>query len=250
MAKKGKSNSSNPDKGGSHGHTTLFNHILDSEMPESELSDERLAKEAQVLLGGGTASTARTITYISYYILAYPLIRAKLQQELREVMAGYPRQVPCLTELEKLPYLQALIKEGLRHSYGVMHRLPRCSPDVPIQYKQWTIPVGVPVGMSSYLMHTDATVYEKPFEFKPERWLDAVHPNMNRNFVPFSRGSRNCLGMNLAQAEINLALAVLYRPGGPQFELFETDESDIIHVHDFMIPLPKLGSKGVRILVR
>lgn len=55
---------------------------------------------------------------------------------------------------------------------------------------------------------------------------------------------------SLAQAEINLALAVLYRPGGPQFELFETDESDIIHVHDFMIPLPKLGSKGVRILVR
>ncbi|KAI4267281.1 MAG: hypothetical protein L6R38_008318 [Xanthoria sp. 2 TBL-2021] len=114
MAKKGKSNSSNPDKGGSHGHTTLFNHILDSEMPESELSDERLAKEAQVLLGGGTASTARTITYISYYILAYPHIGAKLQQELREVMASYPRQVPCLTELERLPYLQALIKEGLR----------------------------------------------------------------------------------------------------------------------------------------
>lgn len=83
-------------------------------MPESELSDERLAKEAQVLLGGGTASTARTITYISYYILAYPHIGAKLQQELREVMASYPRQVPCLTELERLPYLQALIKEGLR----------------------------------------------------------------------------------------------------------------------------------------
>lgn len=30
-----------------------------------------------------------------------------------------------------------------RHSYGVMHRLPRCSPDVPIQYKQWKIPTGV-----------------------------------------------------------------------------------------------------------
>lgn len=98
-------------------------------------------------------------------------------------------------------------------SYGVMHRLPRCSPDVPIQYKQWTIPVGVrsllsfcwlrfsslleqvPVGMSAYLMHSDPTVYPKPFEFIPERWLGDVNPAMYRNFVPFCRGSRNCLGM-------------------------------------------------------
>ena len=53
----------------------------------------------------------------------------------------------------------------------------------------------VPVGMSGYLMHTDSTVYEKPFDFVPERWLGDINPKMNRNFVPFSRGSRNCLGM-------------------------------------------------------
>lgn len=249
-AKKQTANSKGAKHDNLEGHGSLFHHILNSDMPESELSDERLAKEAQVLLGGGTASTARTIGYISYYILARPTIRSKLQEELKDVMAAWPQHVPSLTELERLPYLQGLIKEGLRHSYGVMHRLPRCSPDVPIQYKQWSIPVGVPVGMSSYLMHTDPTVYERPFEFIPERWLGAVHPNMNRNFVPFSRGSRNCLGQNLAHAEINLALAVLHRPGGPQLELFETDESDIIHVHDYMIPLPKLSTKGVRVLVR
>ena len=55
---------------------------------------------------------------------------------------------------------------------------------------------------------------------------------------------------SLAQAEIALVLAVLFRPGGPQLELFETDESDIVHVHDFLVPLPKLNSKGMRILVR
>ena len=83
-------------------------------MPESELSDERLAKEAQVLMGAGTASTARTIGYICYYILAKPHIYSRLQGELKIVMAAYPQQVPSLAELEKLPYLQALIKEGLR----------------------------------------------------------------------------------------------------------------------------------------
>lgn len=84
-------------------------------MPQSELSDERLAKEAQVLLGGGTASTARTIGYITYYILARPRIRSKIQEELKDVMATWPQRVPSLAELEKLPFLQALIKEGLRY---------------------------------------------------------------------------------------------------------------------------------------
>lgn len=125
------------------GPITLFKHILNNDMPASELSEKRLAKEAQVLLGGGTASPARTIGYISYYILSRPEIRARLQRELQGAMAAYPADIPSLAALERLPYLQALIKEGLRHGYGVIHRLPRYSPDVPIQYKQWTIPRGV-----------------------------------------------------------------------------------------------------------
>lgn len=51
-------------------------------------------------------------------------------------------------------------------------------------------------------------------------------------------------------AEMSLILAVLYRPGGPEFELYETDESDVKHVHDFLIPLPKISTKGVRALIR
>lgn len=46
-----------------------------------------------------------------------------------------------------------------------------------------------------------------------------------------------------------LVLAVLFRPGGPQFNLFETDESDVIQVHDFLLPLPRLDSKGMRVTV-
>ena len=83
-------------------------------MPESERSDDRLAKEAQVLLGGGTASTARTLGFVSYYILANPDIRSKLKEELRGPMATYPEHVPSWADLERLPYLQALIKEALR----------------------------------------------------------------------------------------------------------------------------------------
>ncbi|KAH0529920.1 hypothetical protein TsFJ059_004613 [Trichoderma semiorbis] len=122
---------------------SIFRHIANSDMPEEERTEERLAKEAQVLLGGGTASTARTIGFASFYILSRPELRSKLEAELKGPMANWPEQVPTWAELEQLPLLQGIIKESLRLSYGVMHRLPRVFPDQAIQYKDFVIPPGV-----------------------------------------------------------------------------------------------------------
>ncbi|KAI0532735.1 cytochrome P450 [Xylaria digitata] len=230
---------------------SLFHHVANSDMPASEKSEERLAKEAQLLLGGGTVTSARTISCAAYYILTRPDVGKKLREELKKPMTEWPARVPTWAELERLPFLQAVIKESLRVDFGVMTRLPRISPDVPLQYKQYTIPAGVPVGMSSYFMHMDPDIFPNPSDFTPERWLGTtINPLMNRNFVPFSRGSRTCLGSNLALAEISLVLAVLFRPNGPKLELFETDESDVRVAHDFGVPLPKLDTKGVRAYVR
>ncbi|TGJ82761.1 hypothetical protein E0Z10_g6001 [Xylaria hypoxylon] len=220
------------------------------DMPASEKSEERLAKEAQLLLGGGTVTSARTISCAAYYILTRPDLVKNLGEELKKPMAEWPTRVPTWVELERLPLLQAVIKEALRVDFGVMTRLPRISPDVQLQYKQYTIPAGVPVGMSSYFMHTDPDIFPSPSDFIPERWLGTINPLMNRNFVPFSRGSRTCLGSNLALAEISLVLAVLFRPNGPKLELFETDETDVRVAHDFGVPLPKLDTKGVRAFIR
>lgn len=49
--------------------------------------------------------------------------------------------------------------------------------------------------MSAFMMHSDPEVYDQPLEFIPERWLGDINPLMKRNYVPFTRGSRNCLGM-------------------------------------------------------
>jgi hypothetical protein len=45
------------------------------------------------------------------------------------------------------------------------------------------------------------------------------------------------------------ALAALFRPNGPKLELFETDESDVTRAHDFIVSLPKVESKGIRVTV-
>lgn len=49
-----------------------------------------------------------------YHVLANENIHRKLQNELADIMADYPSQIPSFVQLEKLPYLTALIKEGLR----------------------------------------------------------------------------------------------------------------------------------------
>lgn len=49
--------------------------------------------------------------------------------------------------------------------------------------------------MSIYAMHNDAAVFPAPEKFKPERWIGNYDPQMDRNFVPFTKGSRSCLGI-------------------------------------------------------
>ena len=96
---------------------TLFRHIVNSEMPESELHEDRLTQEGQTIIGAGTISTARALDFMSYHIIANERIRTTLKEELVDIMAGYPDKVPTWAELEKLPYLTAIIKEGLRYVY-------------------------------------------------------------------------------------------------------------------------------------
>ena len=48
--------------------------------------------------------------------------------------------------------------------------------------------------MHTHFMHTDSEVYPDPHKFRPERWLGNIDPRMKRDFVPFTKGSRDCLG--------------------------------------------------------
>ena len=47
-----------------------------------------------------------------------------------------------------------------------------------------------------------------------------------------------------------MTLAVLFRPDGPKMDLYETDETDVIPVHDYFLAMPKLDTKGMRVMVK
>ncbi len=147
-------------------------------------------------------------------------------------------------------------------AYGVSHRLQRSFPDRAITYGKYVIPPNTPVSMTSVLIHENPEIYPEPRKFNPERWLlrspdndklssDAqLHMNTHllKYLVTFSRGTRACVGMNLAYAELYLTLANVFRKF--ELELYETTrERDIDVVHDFFNPSPRLDSVGLRVRV-
>ena len=174
-------------------------------------------------------------------------VLTKLKQELQDAMPD--GSLAPLQKLEQLPYLNAVINEGYRMSYGVTHRLQRVSPKDPLIYHDYTIPPGTPVGMTSIFMHENERLFPEPKTFRPERWLTPESSGrLEKYLVNFSRGTRGCLGQYLAQAEIYLGLAAVFRRF--DLELYETTRDDIDVAHDFFNPQPKSGSVGLRVIVR
>jgi len=96
-----------------------------------------------LILGAGIATTTRALNLVTYHAIANQHIEARFRKELAEVTKGYPKEMPKWSEVEKLPYVAACIKEGLRLSFGILRRLPKTSPDVELRYKGWTIPVNL-----------------------------------------------------------------------------------------------------------
>ena len=160
--------------------------------------------------------------------------------------------VPGLNALEKLPYLDAVIKEGLRLSYGVMHRLARSQPHSTIQSREWTIPPNTPVGMTSYFLHADASIFPEPRKWKPQRWMDLDHVGrdlLSHYLGNIGHGSRQCVDMRLAYTEIYLTVAYVVVRLGPQVQLYDTEyERDVEYLHDYFIPAPSFHSRGVRVV--
>ncbi|KAL9601579.1 MAG: hypothetical protein Q9219_002413 [cf. Caloplaca sp. 3 TL-2023] len=232
---------------------TLFAHLLNSGLPPHELTEARLHHEALAVVGAGIETTRWSITVAFYHILSNPSIHQRLSRELKTAIPD-PTSIPSWAELSRLPYLSACVEEALRLSYGVVQRSPRVSPHQPLQYKSYLIPPGTAVSNDTYHMHHNETVFPDSHTYDPSRWLNNPKgpdstKQLSRYMVTFGRGTRMCLGMQLAYAEIFISLATLMRRF--EWELADGVESgDVEFVRDFVTPAPRDGSRGVRVFVK
>jgi cytochrome P450 len=100
------------------------------------------------------------------------------------------------------------------------------------------------------MMHDNPTLFPSPRSFQPDRWLQPNSAQLRKYLVPFSKGSRQCLGMQLAYCELYLIVAALFAPRRFEWELFETTERDVAIEHDFFNAFHAMDSKGVRVVVK
>jgi cytochrome P450 len=135
----------------------------------------------------------------------------RLQQELQDNKAS---STPV--EIQALPYLTGVVKEGLRLSMANPSRLPHRVPAPGWNFKGTFFPAGTDVGVAAFELHMDATSFPDPELFRPERWLvedPAAKERMSKSFFAFGAGIRSCIAKNLAITELYMGTEKVVESG-------------------------------------
>ncbi|PHH91254.1 hypothetical protein CDD83_1171 [Cordyceps sp. RAO-2017] len=226
-------------------NSTMLQALGSAKIPAQEKTLARLQQEGMILLSGGTESPANALTVATFHLYEDRSILAKLRAELKSVMPTFGEAI-YLPTLEQLPYLSGVVSESLRLSYGLVTRSPRVATEEALFYKSYVIPPGTPISSSSYFVHMDSTIFPDPEQFNPDRWVLAAErgENLSRFITSFGRGSRACVGMNLAYAELFITIATLAYHF--DLELHETTQENIRVVRDRGLPFSKDGHWAIR----
>jgi len=161
----------------------------------------------------GADSTATAIRMVMYFIMTNPLVYNKLRAELDGAKLSWP--VNTDAEAKTLPYLQAVIKEGLRAwppGAGISTKV--VPPEGETLDDGRFIPGGTRIGWSAWGTHHSKEVYgEDSHYFRPERWLEADEENLVKmervQDGMFGNGRYGCLGKSLAMLELNKIIATV-----------------------------------------
>jgi cytochrome P450 len=158
-------------------------HEDDTPMTRKELRDELMT-----LVVAGHETTASALAWTFERLVREPRVLRRLTEA---VDAGDD------------DYVEATVSESLRRRPV----LPVAEPRVvqkPIEVGGWSYPPGCALTPNIYLVHHDAAVYEDPYAFRPERFLDEAPGTYT--WIPFGGGRRRCIGASFALLEMRLVL--------------------------------------------
>ncbi|KJK77840.1 hypothetical protein H634G_06807 [Metarhizium anisopliae BRIP 53293] len=178
---------------------------------EWNMSIEQLESNSTLLVIAGSETTATVLSGVTYLLTSNPHTLKRLTEEVRSTFAD--EDEITIESASRLRYMLACLDEALRMYPPVAVALPRTTPKEGGMVAGTFLPKGTVVGVHHWAVYHMEEHFQDPFNFHPERFLgDARFANDNRNiFQPFHVGPRNCIGRNLAYAEMRLILArVIY----------------------------------------
>ncbi|XP_038835040.1 vitamin D(3) 25-hydroxylase-like isoform X2 [Salvelinus namaycush] len=175
----------------------------------STFNDTQMVSLLLDLFIAGTDTTSNTLRSAMLYLMTNQHVQDRCHREIAEVLEG--RADASFEDRHAMPYVQATIHEAQRMSdtvpLSVFHTT--CSNT---QIHSYQLPQGTTVipNLSSVL-HEEGQ-WKFPHEFNPENFLNEVGEFVKPEaFLPFSAGSRVCLGEGLARMELFLVLVTLLR---------------------------------------
>ncbi|XP_041999008.1 cytochrome P450 71A1-like [Salvia splendens] len=156
------------------------------------------------MVTGGNDSVASVILWTMTALMKKPSVMKKLQEEIRRSVGK--KDMIDKQDIEKVPYLRAVIKEGMRLYPPAPLSLPRKTTD-KCSVNGYEIEAGTMVYMNLWAIGRDPAAWENADEFLPERFLEDQTPD-----ISFGFGRRGCPGNGMAMAEMELAFAnLLYK---------------------------------------
>lgn len=189
----------------------FMSYVLDPKN-EERMSLEEIETTFNILIIAGSETTASALAGTTGYLLKNPTCMATLVQEIR---SNFEAESDInLSSVGRLPYLSAVIEEGLRMAPPVPSGLPRVVPaEGGIVCGEW-LPGETNISFSQWSAYRSPSNFSHPNKFVPERWLQSNRTSQfatdkKNTLQPFSYDPRNCIGKNLAYAELRLILSRL-----------------------------------------
>ncbi|CAJ1889254.1 unnamed protein product [Sphenostylis stenocarpa] len=174
-----------------------------------QISDKDLNIFILEMFMAGSETTSSTIEWAMTELLCNRECLEKVKSELESVV-GRGREVEE-SDIDKLPYLQAVVKETLRLHPPIPLLVPRKATQ-DTEFMGYHIPKDTQVFVNAWAIGRDPGAWEQPLGFKPERFTDCKkidYKGHHLEFIPFGAGRRMCAGVPLAHRVLHLVLGSL-----------------------------------------
>uniref|UniRef100_A0A5B6ZBJ4 Flavonoid 3'-monooxygenase n=1 Tax=Davidia involucrata TaxID=16924 RepID=A0A5B6ZBJ4_DAVIN len=207
----------NGGDGGAQKHADLLSTLIslkddDADGEEGKLTDTEIKALLLDLFTAGTDTSSSTVEWAIAELIRHPKILAQARNELDSVIG--PDRLVTESDLTKLTFLQAIIKETFRLHPSTPLSLPRIAAE-SCEINGYHIPKGSTLLVNVWAIARDPDVWAEPLEFKPDRFLPGgERPNVDvkgNDFevIPFGAGRRICAGMSLGLRMVQLLTATL-----------------------------------------